>query len=118
MAVLTVSLGLASRRAPGAPPWVQLYLGDVLWGMMFFALAALVWPARSTAWLTGAAIASTVAIELSQLYQAPGINAVRDTRLGGLLLGHEFSVSDVMSVTLGGLLAGALDRLRAAVAVK
>ena len=109
MVGLTILLGLGSRKVSRAPAWVSLYLGDVLWGVMFFGLFALVWPRRSTVALAAWAIGVSIAIELSQLYQAPWINQVRDTRIGGLLLGHAFLFSDLVCVSLGGLLGAAID---------
>jgi hypothetical protein len=106
---LVVALGLACR-APFAPPFALLYLGDVLWGAMFFLLAAGLFPSASS-WVLGlAALAITEAIELSQLCRAPRLDGLRDTRLGGLLLGHGFSWSDVLCVALGAALAALADR--------
>jgi hypothetical protein len=42
------------------------------------------------------ALAFAWAIELSQLYHAPGIEALRHTRLGGLVLGFGFLWSDLV----------------------
>jgi glycopeptide antibiotics resistance protein len=47
------------------------------------------------------ALTLSYAIELSQLYQAAWINGIRDTRLGGLLLGHGFLWSDLLCYTVG-----------------
>ncbi len=105
---LVVVLGMATRR-PFAPSFVQLYVGDVLWGALFFLLAALAWPRRSSSALAVAAIVTTELIELSQLYQAHWAQQLRGTRLGGLLLGHQFLLSDVVGVALGGALAALLD---------
>jgi hypothetical protein len=102
--IVLVVLGLASRR-PGMPEFCVLYLGDVLWGAFFFTLAAALRPASPPFALWLAATGLTEAIELSQLYQAPWAQAVRATRLGGLLLGHSFSWSDMLCVGLGATLA-------------
>ena len=50
-----------------------------------------------------ALFALTVAwgIEFSQLYQADWINEIRATRIGGLLLGHGFLLSDIIVYALG-----------------
>jgi hypothetical protein len=105
---LVIALGLGTRRA-FAPPFVQLYLGDALWGALFPLLGALGWPRRSS-WALGAwAIASTQLIELSQLYQADWALRLRATRAGGLLLGHQFLWSDMLCVAIGGALAALLD---------
>jgi hypothetical protein len=55
------------------------------------------------------ATATTELIELSQLYQAPWAQALRATRLGGLLLGHEFLGSDTVCVAHGATAAALLD---------
>jgi hypothetical protein len=110
LAVAAVVLGLASRRYRGAlPAAVGAYAGDVLWAAMVYLLGAAVWtgaPARKVA--AGAAVFA-LAIELSQLYHAPWIDAVRDTRLGGLVLGFGFLWSDLACYAAGIALAFALD---------
>lgn len=103
-----VALGMGTRR-PFAPPFVQLYVGDVLWGALFFLLAAWLWPRQSSLVLAVVAIVTTELIELSQLYQADWALQLRATPLGGLLLGHQFLWSDVGGVALGGALAALLD---------
>lgn len=91
----------------------MLYVGDVLWGALFFGLAAFARPSAATLRLWVAATVTTEVIELSQLYQAPWAQAVRATRVGGLLLGHEFLWSDVVCVAVGTTAAALLDaRLR------
>lgn len=99
-AIALVALGLASRL-PRLPEFSILYVGDVLWGAMFFTLAAWVAPRANTLWLWVCATTTVEAIELSQLYQAPWVQDVRATMLGGLLLGHSFLWSDVLCVALG-----------------
>lgn len=107
--IALVGLGMGSRR-PGMPEFCVLYVGDVLWGVLFFTIAAWLRPASTTFALWLAATLVTEAIELSQLYQAPWIEAVRATRLGGLLLGHSFSWSDTLCVALGTTIAALIAR--------
>ncbi|MFT5130988.1 MAG: hypothetical protein ACI8W8_004621 [Rhodothermales bacterium] len=101
--VLMVILGLASRSpmAELLPKFVGTYAGDTLWALMIFLLLGFVWREASTAKLATAAMAFAFGIELSQLYQADWINAIRDTRLGGLVLGFGFKWSDLLCYTLG-----------------
>jgi hypothetical protein len=106
--LVVIVLGLSTRR-PLAPALVQLYLGDVLWGALFFLLGALAWPRRSSWAIAAGAIVSTQLIELSQLYQADWALQLRATRAGGLLLGHQFLWSDMLCVAIGGALAALLD---------
>ena len=98
------ALGLTSRR-PEMPEFSVLYVGDVLWGAFFFTLGRCLHPASRTFVIWLAATTVTEALELSQLYQAPWAQAVRATRLGGLLLGHCFSWSDTLCVALGTTIA-------------
>ena len=105
---LVIALGLGSRRRE-MPDFVVAYLGDVLWGAMFFVLYALLWPHKRTKCVWSAAVVTTECIELSQLYQAPWAVRIRDTRLGGLLFGHGFSWSDVLCVAVGATLSASLD---------
>lgn len=109
-AVGTVGLGLGCRHRL-APELAKLYLGDVLWGVLFFLLFACLLPRSSSIKLGLLAAVTTELIELSQLYQADWANRIRDTRLGGLLLGHYFLWSDVLCVGLGALLAASVDAL-------
>lgn len=106
--VALIALGLASRR-PGMPEFCVLYVGDVLWGALFFELAALAWPSAASLRLWVVATVTTEVIELSQLYQAPWAQGLRATRVGGLLLGHDFSWSDVVGVAVGAGAAALLD---------
>ncbi|MES1188163.1 MAG: DUF2809 domain-containing protein [Myxococcales bacterium] len=108
--VVLVALGFVSRR-PGVPEFCVLYVGDVLWGALFFGLAAFARPAAAPLRLWVVAAMTTELIELSQLYQAPWAQAVRATRLGGLLLGHSFSWSDTVCVVLGASAAALVDAL-------
>jgi hypothetical protein len=107
--LLLIALGLGSRRVRGLPGWVMLYAGDVAYGALFFALSCVLRPRLTTvrAWL--AALMTTELIELSQLYHAPWLDALRATRAGGLLLGHVFLWSDVVCVALGASLAAGAE---------
>lgn len=110
LAAATIVAGLASRRFGGVlPGFVASYAGDVLWAAMVYLLVAALWtraPVRRVA--AGAAIFS-LAIELGQLYHAPWIDAVRHTRMGGLVLGRGFLWSDLACYAVGIALAAALD---------
>jgi len=98
----TVAMGLLSRRFGDAlPPFVAAYLPDALYALMVFLLAGLILPKVGTVRIALAALFFCYAIEASQLYQAPWINAVRQTRLGGLVLGFGFLWSDIVCYTVG-----------------
>ena len=58
------------------------------------------------AWI---ALAFSFAVEISQLYQADWINAIRHTTLGGLVLGFGFLWSDLLCYGVGVLLGVILE---------
>lgn len=76
---------------------------------MVFWLAALARPRASTARLAACALAIAYAVECSQLYRAPWIDAVRSTTAGALLLGQSFLWSDLVSYAVGVIFATLLD---------
>jgi len=115
--LINVPAGLASR-APWSwlPRLVALYGGDVLsascilFGLRFLRPATPPWRIALYSYLV------CIAIETSQLYQAPWIQAVRHTPPFGILLGYGFLWSDWACYAVGTLLGGAVcwlvERLR------
>jgi hypothetical protein len=106
----TVVLGLLSRRIPALPAWLAKDAGDVLYATMVFWLVGLLAPALPTRSAAVAAVAFCFAIELSQLYHAPWIDAIRDTRLGGLVLGHGLHATDLVCYGIGVVLGVLIER--------
>ena len=110
---LTVSvllLGLASRRFSDDLPFVRAYVGDALWALMVFFGVALVFrrqPTKAVALLSGVL---SFSIEASQLYHAPWIDALRATRLGGLVLGYGFLWTDLLCYSVGILIGLVIDQ--------
>jgi hypothetical protein len=101
-----VALGLASRRYPLFPSALGKYPGDALWALMVFLILGVAAPAASTRTLALAALGVSCLDELSQLYRAPWIDAVRSTTIGHLVLGSAFSWTDILSYSIG-ILVGA-----------
>jgi glycopeptide antibiotics resistance protein len=100
--VITIATGLASRHFPGIlPHWVQLYLGDTFWALMVFLWFGFLFKRKSTLWIAIAAILFSYGIEISQLYHASWIDALRTNPLGGLILGFGFLWSDLVCYTIG-----------------
>jgi hypothetical protein len=105
-----IAIGLASRRFPMMlPAAAGKYPGDVLWTMMVFFGLAVIWPRLGVMRLNAGALVISYAVEFSQLYQAPWINAVRAHPLGHLVLGSTFNWPDLAAYTIGALLAMLLD---------
>ncbi len=77
--------------------------------MVFFWLALFL-PRASTARLAAGALGIAVAVEFSQLWRTPWLEAVRDTRIGALVLGQGFLMSDIACCVAGVALAVLIDR--------
>ncbi len=111
LAMGTVAVGLATRRfRRSLPAAVGMYAGDVLWATMVYLLSAAIWPRASILRLAVGTATFALVIEVGQLYHGPWIDAVRDTRLGGLVLGFGFLWSDLACYAVGIALAVLIDR--------
>ena len=112
--VLTLLSGLASRQFQDyLPTFLATYAGDTLWALLVFLLTGFLLPKKSIFFNALVALIFSFGIEISQLYHAPWIDAIRQTRLGGLILGFGFLWSDLLCYTAGigiGALAEVLFR--------
>ncbi|MCW3099877.1 MAG: hypothetical protein JWL77_5495 [Chthonomonadaceae bacterium] len=110
LTLLTILLGLASRRFDA---WLPVPLhkntGDVLWAVMVYWLAAILFPARSIKFLVSLSALYAIAIECSKLLHFPWLVAFRATTAGHLIFGAVFSWADLLDYGIGILLAAALD---------
>jgi len=80
-------------------------VGDLLYAVMIVWWVGAVAP-RSSVWLRGlVALLFCFAIELSQLYHGPGVDALRATLLGHLVLGSSFDWRDLGVYTAGAVAA-------------
>lgn len=116
---VVIGAGLASRsEALALSPFVAKYAGDALWGLMIFVGLGLVWPTRRTTTLAALAAAVCVAVECSQLYRAPWLDAARRTWPGRMMLGNTFGWGDIaaylVGIAAGGLAEWAGEVLRPA----
>lgn len=102
LVLATLGLGLAAREFRRyLPPFLGRFAGDTIWALMVFFLWGLVFPRWSRFKVAAAALTFSFAIEFSQLYHAPWIDAIRRIRLGGLILGYGFLWSDLVCYTVG-----------------
>ncbi|RJE88455.1 DUF2809 domain-containing protein [Paenibacillus sp. 1011MAR3C5] len=109
--VLMLAAGLAARAwAAYLPDFVALHAGDALWAAMIYGGFRVLGAHKRLEWAVACSIGFCFAIEISQLYQADWILAVRETRLGGLVLGRGFLFVDLIRYVVGILLAYAADR--------
>jgi hypothetical protein len=108
--MIVMALGLVSRRyGAGLPPFLSEYAGDTLWALLVFLCVSALRP-DARLWLRGAtALGFAFLIEISQLYHAPWIDAIRATKLGGLVLGFGFLWTDLVCYAVGVSLGALLD---------
>jgi len=106
-----IALGLASRKYPLFPKMCGKYPGDALWSVMVYLGWALWKPTTSPKRVALYALFTSYLDEFSQLIQVPGLNAIRQTVWGHLILGTVFSGYDMLAYTIGILIALILDTL-------
>jgi hypothetical protein len=97
-----ILLGLSSRKYAGyLPEYINTYLGDALWAVMIYLFTAVLLNDRKPSQIAFVSWLFCYLIEISQLYHAPWIDAIRNTRLGGLVLGFGFLWTDIIADTMG-----------------
>ena len=102
LVIFVMILGLGTRNISAQlPNWLNLYLGDALWAFMVFFLFGLIFRTRETRFIAALAFLLSFGIEVSQLYHSQWIDTLRQTRLGGLVLGFGFLWSDLVSYSIG-----------------
>lgn len=99
---LTLGCGLATRPSRSViGPELAGNLGDALWAVLVYLLIAWTWRRQSSGRIAVATLAVSVAVEFSQLYHAPWLDAIRRTTLGGLVLGWGFAWGDLIAYATG-----------------
>jgi uncharacterized protein DUF2809 len=106
LVIFFIWLALATRQHPQwFHPLVAQYGGDAIWAGMFllllrvFFLKIRLWKLALFAYTLG------VITECLQLWHVSWIEAIRSTRLGGLIIGYGFLWSDIVCYAAGILLA-------------
>ena len=97
--------GLLSRKFSIIPLWI----GDVLWAAMIYFILRCFYPRTQARSIAIGSISISYAIEFSQLYKAPWIDQLRHTFFGRMVLGDTFLWGDLLSYSVGILLAVLLD---------
>jgi hypothetical protein len=106
----TIAAGLASRAySAHLPWWLAKNAGDALYATMVFWGYGFLVPRARTARVALAATAFCFTIELTQLYRAPWIDAVRATTPGRLVLGQGFHAFDLVCYVIGVALGAGLE---------
>jgi hypothetical protein len=107
-AVAVTFVGLASRRYQAVlTEFVGEYAGDTLWALMLFLLVSTLLAGRTVISRATISLVLAFLVEISQLYHAPWIDSIRNTTLGGLVLGFGFLWTDLVCYTVG-IIIGAL----------
>jgi len=95
-------IGLAVHLGGGAlPSALRDKLGDALWAAMILCWLSALLPFVALGMRALAAFAICSAVELSQLLQAPWLDAIRATRIGHLVLGSGFDARDLFAYAGG-----------------
>ena len=111
LTIITIILGLLSRKVQGLPQIISSYSGDALWELMVFFLFSFLFNKKSTIFILVISIIFSYGIEISQLYHAPWIDSIRATTLGGLILGFGFLWSDLICYTVGIVIGAIIDKI-------
>jgi hypothetical protein len=100
--ILAAAVGLGSRRfALMLPDFIAAYTGDVAWALAVFLGLGVFFPSITTGRAALVALLISIGVELSQLYHARWIDAIRGTTLGHLALGSGFDPRDLACYTVG-----------------
>lgn len=76
-------------------------MGDALWALMVYFIFGFIFNKKSVLVIALLSIGFSFGIEISQLYHAAWIDAIRATPIGGLVLGFGFLWSDLLCYTVG-----------------
>lgn len=83
------------------PAFLAEYAGDTLWAIMVFLLVSTLLAGRPILLRAAISLALAFLVEISQLYHAPWIDSIRQTTLGGLVLGFGFLWTDLVCYSVG-----------------
>lgn len=108
---LVMIMGLLSRKFMFIfPKNIAPFIGDMFWAMMVYFGFRFLLPKLALLKSFNIALIFSFAIEISQLYQSNWINTIRKTTIGGLVLGHGFLWMDLISYTIGIIIAVIIDK--------
>lgn len=96
--LVTIASGLFVRSKKAYfPDLINLYAGDALYAFMMYYVACALFLKKSIVFRGMVSLFICYSIELSQLYQADWLNAIRQTLPGKLILGSGFLYSDLVA---------------------
>ncbi len=108
--ITAMLLGLASRRyGSSLPNFVAENAGDAFWTALVYCGISFCVPNAKTVTRAAMTLAFAYTIEITQLYHAPWIESIRETTLGGLVLGFHFVWVDLLRYAVGVLFSVAVE---------
>jgi hypothetical protein len=111
LTVTTIIIALFLRKMwLYLPYFINIWIGDFLWAIMMFWAIRVVFLHFDRKKVTIGLIVFCWFIEASQAFHTPWLDTFRDTTFGGLLLGHGFLWSDIVSYTVGIMCAYFVDK--------
>lgn len=111
VAVIAAGLWWRSAANPVSSFWHK-YGGDALWALLMFLGFRCVLIRAPIVLVMLVSLAFCFAVEFSQLYHAPWIDSIRNTRLGALALGATFNVPDLIAYAIGVAFGGVIETVR------
>lgn len=110
LAIVTIGLGIAVHfRGSALSTVARDVLGDALWAVMMVFGVSVLAPAAPRMVRGAVALAVCWAVEASQLYRTPSVDALRETVVGRLVLGSGFDSRDLAAYAAGVVAAVLLD---------
>ena len=97
IAILTIILGLLSRKIDGIP----FFIGDVLYAILQYLILNAFFGTHNKLLIAVVALLFCFIIECSQLLTHPILNSIRSTTIGKLVLGQGFLWSDLLAYFIG-----------------
>ena len=110
--IIAAIAGIESRNYPDyIPAPISKYFGDTMWAFALFFLLCIFFPEKSVLSRVLITLVISTFIELSQLFHSGWIDAIRNTTIGGLILGYGFHWADILCYFTGAILAVAVETL-------
>jgi hypothetical protein len=101
---LVIVIGIGSRVFHSGSPFLDKYLGDALYAVLFYLVLSLFWPGGKPLYKAGTVMALMTALEVFQLTQIPfrlSQNPQIGLRILAILLGTEFHWGDLLAYLFG-----------------
>jgi hypothetical protein len=111
IAIVFVSFaGVGSRYYQEVlPVFISEYTGDTMWATAVFLFFRFLFPKHKVFVSASLAMIFSILIELSQLYRTVWLDSIRNTIIGGLIIGFGFLWSDFICYLCGIVLGIIID---------